>query len=116
MAITDENLWHGEERLWLEGSSAYGELVDDDCLMLFGETGILDRDRAMISLMSGPRWTAVDMQERHVTRPGREAVVLAYRAEAQRDGGDPYRAYCSSTYRGGDEGWKLIQHQQTVIN
>jgi hypothetical protein len=31
-----------------------------------------------------------------------------------RDGAEPYRCYCTSTYRVDAKQWKLIQHQQTI--
>ncbi len=114
MAITDDNLWHAEERLWLEASDAYDELVAPDCLMVFPGIGTLDRESAMRALADAPRWDSVEMSDRRLARFGKDIAVLAYRAAGRRGADPAYACFSSSTYRGGDSGWHLIQHQQTV--
>ena len=116
MAITDEALWDMEERLWTGSVDECAALFDEDCLMVFGETGILERDFALAAMRAAPRWASVLMSEKTIARPGKTTAVLAYRARAARDGAEPYNAYCSSTWRGADQGWKMIQHQQTKAN
>ena len=114
MAITDESIWSAEERLWLGGAAAFEDLVGEECLMVFPGAGILERAFARAALASAPQWLSVAMTQRQMARVGRTNIVLAYRADARRDRSEPFEAFCSSTYRAGDDGWKLIQHQQTV--
>lgn len=40
-------------------------------------------------------------------------VTVAYRARATRDGSPTYSAYCTSTCVRIQDGWRLVQHQQT---
>ena len=42
--------------------------------------------------------------------------VLGYTAEGKRNGEQPYRCFCTSTYRADGERWKLVQHQQTMAD
>ncbi|RJY08536.1 DUF4440 domain-containing protein [Aurantiacibacter aquimixticola] len=116
MAITDEALWEMEERLWTAPVDDCAAIIAEDALLVFPEAGVLDRDFAVAGMRSAPRWDAVEMTERHVSRPGKTNTVLAYRARGVRGADEPYQAYCSSTWRGADEGWTLIQHQQTKAN
>ncbi len=116
MAITDESIWSTEERLWLGDVSAFEDLVGDECLMVFPGAGILERAFARAALASSPRWLSVEMTQRQMARVGRTNIVLAYHANARRDQTEPFEGFCSSTYRAGDDGWKLIQHQQAVIH
>jgi hypothetical protein len=48
-------------------------------------------------------------------RPQEGIIVVAYRADARKEGGETYQAYCTSTYRRlAHEEWRVIQHQQTL--
>ena len=116
MAITDEALWDMEERLWTAPVDDAAAHISPDCLMVFPEAGVLDRDFAVAGMRAASRWDGVAITDRRVTRPGKTAAVLAYRAKAVRGDEHPYEAFCSSTWRGADDGWTLIQHQQTKAN
>lgn len=116
MAITDENLWLAEERFWTGGVEAFDDQVAEECLIVLDRGGVLTRDFARAATAANGGWSAVNITGRHTARIGRTNVVLGYRAKAQQPGAAPYHALCSSTYRGGDDGWKLIQHQQTVVH
>jgi hypothetical protein len=61
-----------------------------------------------------PGWAWVDMIDRDVGRAGDTVIVLGYRAESSRNGAEPYRCFCTSTYRADGGRWKLVQHQQTL--
>ena len=111
-----EKLWNNERRLWLEGVSVYHELLHPQCIMTFSApVGIMQGDTIAKSLQGVPRWTDVQMTEQS-TSAGDDTVVLAYRAEGHRENSDPYFAYCSSTYVRQENGWRIIQHQQTPID
>ena len=116
MAITDEALWDMEERLWTAPVDTVAAHVSPDCLMVFPETGVLDRDFAIAGMRASPRWDGVAITDRAITRPGKTTAVLAYRAKAVRGEETPNESLCSSTWRGADDGWMLIQHQQTKAN
>lgn len=114
--MDDEIAWKSEQRLWLEGISAYEELLDPCCLMVFPRMGVLDVSAVIEGLKGAPRWTDVKMSNRVVSRAGDAVVVLGYTAEGRREKGHPYRCFCTSTYRLEGRSWKLVQHQQTLAN
>ena len=116
MAITDEALWEMEERFWTAPVEDVLPLIAPECRMVFAQTGALDRDFAVAGMRNAPRWQTVETSERHVERSGKDVAVLTYKATARRAEGEPTNVYCSSTYRGADAGWMMIQHQQTGID
>lgn len=109
-----EQLWALEERFWTGGADYYCSVLHPECLMVFAEpAGILAGDEIVEGLEQAERWIGVEMTDRLTIRPGDDAAVLAYRAEARRETGEPYRCNCSSTYLRDGERWRLVQHQQT---
>ncbi len=110
-----DELWTTEHRLWLDGAGAYGELMAPRCVMAFGPMGILEDDAIVESLRGAPRWTQVEMADQVLAQPTPDVAVLAYRAQARRDGAEPYAALCTSTYLRIGEGWRIAQHQQTPL-
>jgi hypothetical protein len=112
--MSDENPWEIERRLWLDGAAAFEARLDPACVMAFpAPTGLLAGAAIVESLKGAPRWAELEMQEAHLARPADDLAVLAYRAVARREGGAPYRAWCTSTYRLDEGRWRLLQHQQT---
>jgi hypothetical protein len=110
-----DDLWTIEHRLWLDGAEAYGELLAPRCVMAFGPMGILE-DRAIVESLRGvPRWTTVEMAGQVLAQPTPDIAVLAYRAQARRDGAEPYAALCTSTYLRIGGRWRIAQHQQTPL-
>ncbi|WMT92694.1 nuclear transport factor 2 family protein [Pelagibacterium sp. H642] len=114
--MDDEIAWKTEIRLWLEGISAYDELLDPSCLMAFPGIGVLNVPAIIEGLKGAPRWTDVKMSDRVITRAGDAVVVLGYTAEGKRENAHPYRCFCTSTYRAEGLHWKLVQHQQTLAS
>lgn len=114
--MNDEMAWRFEERLWLDGVSAYEEILDPACLMAFPGIGVMGYAAVLEGLVGAERWTTVNMTERTVNRAGNHVVVLGYTAEGQREGAQLYRCFCTSTYGAVGEDWKMVQHQQTLAN
>lgn len=112
--MNEQAIWTLEERFWLEGSSVYDDLLDPACLMAFPGMGVMRAADVLDSLKQAPRWASVDITSRSVGRAGDAVVVLGYTAEGRRDGAEPYRCFCTSTYRADGGHWKLVQHQQTM--
>jgi|SRR5690625_3715892 len=73
------------------------------------DTSRRDRDKPAEAAPADPRPRR--------SRAGTKAsmIVLGYRAKAWRENGPPYRVLCTSTYRADDDGWKLVQHQQSPV-
>lgn len=112
--MDDDELWHNERRLWLEGADAYDTLLSPDAIMTFGgAVGILHGNTIVESLRGVPRWQEVDMDQTILTHPDPDTAVLAYRAVAARADQAPYTAWCSSVYRKADGRWRIVSHQQT---
>lgn len=114
--MKDEIAWKTEQRLWLEGISAYDEILDPSCLMAFPGMGVLDFSAIIEGLKGASRWTDVKMSDRILSRAGNNVVVLGYTAEGRRENAHPYRCFCTSTYRAEGRSWKLVQHQQTLVS
>lgn len=112
--MTDDDAWRMEERFWTAGPAHYRDSLDPHCVMAFAPpAGIVAGADIARSLADAPRWSSVEMTDRHLARPQSELLVLAYKARGSRDGAGEYKAYCTSTYRRAGERWQLIQHQQT---
>ena len=88
--------------------------IDPACVMVFANTGILDRSGVIAALQSVPRWQEITMTDRATVETD-EVCLLAYRATLRRARADAFRALCTTTWirRAGD--WRIIQHQQTPL-
>lgn len=110
-----------EKRGWTALSSGkaaaqefYDTVLDSEVVMLFpGGTMLSSRDEILRS-MAGPPWAWFRIEEARTLALGDDAGLIAYRAKAQREGGEVYSALISSVYvRRGSE-WKMVFHQQTL--
>ena len=114
--MDDETVWALEERFWTGDEAFYGATLAPECVMAFpAPAGIMVGAQIIEGLKAAPRWSAVALDERRTVRPAPGLVVIAYRAAGIREGADPYRAYCTSTYGRTPDGWRLVQHQQTPL-
>ncbi len=107
-------IWTIEHRLWLDGADAYGEHMAPECIMAVGPMGLLQGEAIVEGLRGAPRWSSVTMDNRTEATLG-NVLVIGYVAEGRRDGAEPYRALCTSSYAQTTTGWKIVQHQQTPI-
>jgi hypothetical protein len=114
--MDEEAAWALERRFWLEGISAYDELLDPACLMAFPGMGVMRAAEILDSLKGAPRWQSVEMTGRSLGRAGDAVLVLGYTAEGRREDAEPYRCFCTSTYCAAGSRWKLVQHQQTLAD
>jgi hypothetical protein len=109
-----------EERGWTALSSGeaaarefYEAVLDREALMLFPGGTVLTSREEILRSMGGPTWAWFRILEPRTLALGNDAGLIAYRAEAQRPGGEVYSALISSVHvRRGSE-WKLVFHQQT---
>lgn len=107
-----EERWAEEEAWWTMGVAEARLRTHPSCVMAFAR-GLLQGDEIFAALDTAPRWQTVAMTDRRFVE-GEDAVVLAYRARAERPGEAPYEAFCTSTWVRQKDGWRLIQHQQTA--
>jgi hypothetical protein len=108
-------VWAFEESLWTASAEHYQESIDETCLMVVpAPPYVLGGQQAIDAVKHTPRWSKVILSDRKVTRPQEGLIVIAYKAEAEKEGAAPYTAHCTSVYRRlGHDDWKVIQHQQT---
>lgn len=112
--MKDDEAWDVELQLWTGGATHYRKYVDPRCVMAFPvPAGIMPFDAIMKSLDKMPRWSSVKMVDKLLTHPADDVMVLAYKAEGTRAAEAAYNAFCTSTYRHAEDGWRLVQHQQT---
>lgn len=113
--MEDDRVWAFEESLWTADADHYRESIDESYLLVVPQPPfVLEGDAAIQSVIDTPRWDKVTITERRIVRPQEGLIVVAYKAEASREQGDPYVAHCTSTYRRlGHDDWKVVQHQQT---
>jgi ketosteroid isomerase-like protein len=112
--MEDDRVWSFEKSLWTGDAEHYRHLIDEDCVMVVPTSPfVLQGNDAIDAVAKTPRWGEVDFSDGHIVRPQEGLIVVAYKAQAHRDGND-YEAHCTSTYRrlGHDE-WRVVQHQQT---
>jgi hypothetical protein len=114
--MNEDVIWSQEEQFWMAGEAHYRSALDPECIMGFpAPIGIMRGKAILQSLAQAPRWSSVEMSERHVVRPTSDLIALGYRARGNRAGADPYEAFCTSSYRATIGGCKLFQHHQTPI-
>jgi hypothetical protein len=113
--MDDDRVWAFEESLWTASAEHYQESIDETCLMVVpAPPYVLGGQQAIDAVKQTPRWSKVILSDRMVTRPQEGLIVIAYKAEAEKEGAAPYTAHCTSVYRRlGHDDWKVIQHQQT---
>jgi len=111
-----EQLLDLDRRLWSGGPDEYRAILDDDCLVAFGQTaGVSDREAVARTVETPQRWHDVELEPEGVVQPTAGVAILTYRASATRGKDEHYRALVSSGYVKRGDGWKLMFHQQTPL-
>ena len=113
--MDDDRVWAFERSLWTGDADHYRALVDEECVMVLpAPPYVYKSGQAIEAVASTPRWDEATLSEGQIMRPQEGLIVIAYKAEASKAGGERYLAYCTSTYRrrGHDE-WRVVQHGQT---
>ena len=91
--LKDDDSWRMETLFWTGGEEHYRTTLDPDCVMAFpAPAGIVAGPQIIESLKETPRWFAVAMGEKRVSRPSPDLLVLGYHVEARREGATPYKA------------------------
>ncbi len=114
--MDDERIWGSEEGLWTGDAENYHRTIDAECLMVLPAKPFIVDGRAVEGC--GLLHAALDqggVDRAPGGRPPQEGlIVIAYKANAERDGAQPYEAYCTTVYRMIEHGtWRVVQHQQT---
>ncbi|MCA5894430.1 nuclear transport factor 2 family protein [Isoptericola sp. NEAU-Y5] len=96
------------------GGTFYGDLMTPDALMVLVNGMTMDRPTVAASLDGSPAWDSYEISEARRVDVGDGAAALVYRAEAVRDGEEPFVALMASTYRTVDGEPRLALYQQTT--
>lgn len=107
-----------EERFWRAAGDPefYREHLAEEALMVFpAPFGVFDREAILESVEGAQPWVDVRIEDAYVVRLG-PAAILAYRAAARHENGEPYSTYAGSVYVEDGGRWKLAFHQQTPIS
>lgn len=113
--MEDDRVWSFEKSLWTGDADHYRQLIDEECVMVVPTPPfVLQGDAAIEAVAATPRWDEIEISDGRIVRPQEGLIVVAYTANARKEGGSGYEAHCTSTYRrlGHDE-WRVIQHRQT---
>ena len=113
--MEDDRVWSFEKSLWTGDADHYRQLIDEECVMVLPTPPfVLQGGAAIEAVAATPRWDEIEIFDGRIVRPQEGLIVVAYTANARKEGGHGYEAHCTSTYRrlGHDE-WRVIQHQQT---
>jgi hypothetical protein len=109
-----------ERELWRGNARLYRHHLHDDAVLVFAETGVMDKTSALNSIEQGDggaqQWEDVIFSEARAVEFTDDAAMLTYRADARNaQDGSPYSALSSSLYTERDGEWKLAFHQQTPL-
>jgi hypothetical protein len=112
-----------ERELWRGNARLYRHHLHDDAVLVFAETGVMDKASALNAIEQGDgdggaqQWKGVIFSEARAVEFTDDAAMLTYRADARNaQDGSPYSALSSSLYTKRDGQWKLAFHQQTPLN
>lgn len=114
--MEDARIWEFETSLWTGDAEHYRTLIDDECVMILPQQPhVMTGAHAIEAVAHTPRWSSADLSERTVVRPEEGLIVIGYHAEASKEDGESYKAWCSSTLRrlSHDE-WRVVQHSQSI--
>lgn len=89
-------------------------LAEEPEMLLPGGLRLTDREQ-ILAAMSGAPWAWFEISDARSIRLSDASQALAYRATAQRNDAEPYRALICSTYALQNGQWKLVIHQQTPV-
>jgi hypothetical protein len=116
-----EHLVNIERKLWTNDAAFYKDNLTEDCLLVFPETGVINRDLAVSAIQKeneeGRKWAEVDFDEIRGLRLTDDVALLSYRVKARWEHEkSAITALASSLYVKRDGMWKLTFHQQTSLS
>ena len=105
-----------DRALWSGGEEAYRENLDERCLLAFERmAGVSSREEVTATVASAPRWQKVDIEAEGLVQPTDDVAIITYRAAAEREGSEQYRARVSSGYVKRDGAWRMVEHVITAL-
>jgi hypothetical protein len=115
----EEDLTAIERELWRNDAELYGYYLDENALLLFPETGVITRSRALEAIREENaqerRWAEVTFWEVRTIEVTDCTALLIYTAVARWEHENAStRVFASSLYRQTGGRWRLMFHQQTT--
>jgi hypothetical protein len=109
-----------ERGLWTNDAIFYHETLTEDAMLVFAETGVINRDTAVAAIReenaAGRSWADVTFSDIRVLELAADAAMLTYRATFRWNyESAPNAALASSLYVRRLGQWKLAFHQQTPL-
>src|SRR5262245_29609397 len=101
--MNSEELFELERKLWTNDPTVYHDILRDDALLLFQETGLITRDTPVAAICEENRenrhWAEVSFSGQTVLRPTVDTRVLIYKAIARWNYAQKsITIHCSSIY------------------
>jgi hypothetical protein len=110
------DVWQIEKGFWTGDAAFYGKYLAPNALMVF-PMGVLDRAATIETIREAPRWRNVQFEDQRLSIELGQPAMVVYRVIADRgDASTRYEALCSSVYVESGSIWKLLVHQQTIVN
>lgn len=109
----EEQGWQALSSTGEQAAAFYDDVLDQEVVMLLPGGLLLDDRATIIESMSGPPWSAYELNDVRTLHPSPGTAVVIYSVVARRGDAAPYSALVSSTYARRDQGWKMVVHQQT---
>lgn len=115
-----DHLLNIERRLWTNDAVFYQDNLTEDCVLVFPETGVINRETAVDAIRKeneeGRRWAEVAFDEIRKLKLASDVALLTYRVSARWEHErSAIFALASSLYVKRDRAWKLAFHQQSPI-
>ena len=95
-----------------DGADFYRDLLAPDAWMVF-PFGVLERPEAIVTIAGAEPWERFEIEDTHVAHRDEGSAIISYHATAKRADEDEYRAWMTSVYVRGNDGWKMLYHQQS---
>ena len=112
--MAEDELLEIEREFWEAEPTFHDAHYDDRFVGIVGDT-IMGKDESVRSVAEVPPLRSLEMEDVRTVRPTDDTVVVAYRAIADREGRDTYRALVGSVYVRRDGEWRNIVHQHTPL-
>jgi hypothetical protein len=115
-----EHLVNIERKLWTNDADFYKDNLTEDCVLVFPETGVINRDIAVDAIRKeneeGRRWADVYLDEIRKLMLSDDVGLLTYRVKARWEHEKfAVTTLASSLYVKRGDTWKLTFHQQSPI-
>ena len=119
--LLEEELLKIEKGLWTNNADLYKDSLVPEALLVFAETGVIDRETAVNAIMqenkTGRKWAEAAFEDVKLLKIDSDTAILNYTSKSRWANDEKInKALATSIYVRRKEGWKLILHQQTAID